>query len=98
MTDDVDVDGLAKLARLQVSDAELKELKRDIPAILKFVETINVSSAGVAQKEKTNIRNVMREDGEPHESGIYTEQLLASVPRREGNRVAVTQVLKKSGH
>ena len=94
MTDKVDVAALAALARLEVSDEERAKLEKEIPSILAFVETIqkaNVSGAAQASE----LRNVTRADEGPHESGAYTEKLLAAAPSREGDRVAVKQVLSR---
>lgn len=95
MTDtSVDIRALAILARLEVSDEEVAKLEKEIPEILKFVEAIqNADVSGVA--ETKNLRNVMRADENPHESGVYTERLLAAAPAREGNRVAVKQVISR---
>lgn len=90
----VDIRALAALARLQVSDAEVAKLEHEIPGILSFVETVQ-KVATDAPAHKPTLRNVMREDVNPHESGAYTETLLAAVPAREGNKVAVKQVLSR---
>lgn len=90
----VDVAALAKLARLEVSDEELAKLEKEIPSILAFVETIQRASVGAEHKGE-GLRNVMRADENPHESGIYTEKLLNAAPVREGDRIAVKQVLTR---
>ncbi len=41
----------------------------------------------------SNVRNVMREDGEPHESGIFTEALLKSAPKSDRGSVEVKKIL-----
>lgn len=90
----IDVRALAELARLEVSEEELQKLEKEIPEILSFVETIKKADTSlVAAMDK--LRNVMREDENPHESGIYTEQLLRAAPVREGDRIAVKQVISK---
>jgi aspartyl-tRNA(Asn)/glutamyl-tRNA(Gln) amidotransferase subunit C len=95
MTDtSVDIRALAKLARLAVSDEEIAKLEKEIPDILKFVETIQEADiSGVT--EIKGLHNVMRADENPHESGVYTERLLAVAPAREGDRVAVKQVISR---
>ena len=94
MSDKVDIAALAKLARLEVSDAEIAKLEKEIPDILAFVETIQ--KADVSTEAKTDgLRNVMRADENPHESGKYTKTLLDAAPAREGNRVAVKQVISR---
>jgi len=90
----VDIKALAKLARLEVSEAEMEKLQKEIPGILSFVETIQ-KAAGDIPKSDPELRNVMRKDENPHESGIHTEVLLSAAPARDGNRVAVKQVISK---
>jgi len=90
----MDIAALARLARLEVSDAELKKLETEIPDILAFVETIQ--KADVSTEAKTDgLRNVMRADENPIESGKYTKTLLDAAPAREGDRVAVKQVISR---
>lgn len=94
MTNTVDIAALAKLARLEISAAEIAKLEKEIPDILAFVEAIQkapVSKEAVAPLH----RNVVRDDADPHESGIYTERLLEAAPSREGDRLAVKQVISR---
>lgn len=94
MSDKVDIAALAKLVRLEVSKDEMAKLDKEIPEILKFVEAIqNADVSGVS--EAKSLRNVMRADENPIESGTYTETLLKAAPAREGNRVAVKQVISR---
>lgn len=94
MTNKVDVAALAKLARLEVSDAELASLERELPSILSFVETIQ--KAAISEDVRgSELRNVLRDDANPHEGGIYSEDLLNAAPTREGDRVAVKQVISR---
>ncbi len=94
MTKTVDIKALAALARLEVSSEEMARLEKELPGILTFVEQVQKASTEVV-KVSPRQRNVMREDTNPHESGIYTEALLSAAPAREKNRIAVKQVLKK---
>ena len=94
MTQKVDVKALANLARLEVADDELARLEKELPAILGFVEQIQ-SLPTAAESHGGEVRNVMREDGEPHESGLYTEDLLASAPAQRDDQVVVKQVISR---
>ena len=90
----VDIEHLAKLSRIELSSEELESLKHDIPAILSFVEAIQgVDISGVSESKA--LRNVMREDADAHESARFTEALLSQAPRREGDRIAVKQVISR---
>ncbi len=90
----IDVRALAKLARLEISQDELAKLETEVPAILQFVETIQSANAPKEEKSPAH-RNIMRADENPHESGKYTERLLDAAPAREGNRIAVRQVISR---
>lgn len=94
MGDKVDIAALAKLARLEVSEAELKKLEKEIPAILEFVDTIQKAKVGKETKSPA-LRNVMRADENPIESGTFTETLLKAAPARDGDRIAVKQVISR---
>lgn len=90
----VDIKALAKLARLEVSDAELHKLEAELPHILSFVETIQSVATDSAIADDS-VRNIMREDSDPHERGAFSEALLEGAPARSGDYVAVKQVLSR---
>lgn len=87
-----DIQKLASLARIKLSPEEETRFARDMDGVLGFVQKIQeVSSSVDSQKEK--IRNVLRDDKNPHESGMYTEALLAEVPHTEGEYIKVKKIL-----
>lgn len=91
-----EIEKLASLARIKLSEEEKTVLQKDVGAILGFVSQIK--DVGAESAERTAVSagapmNVMREDGEPHESGIYTERLLSAAPQREGQYVRVKKIL-----
>ena len=90
----VNIRALAELARVEISDEEVAKLEKEIPNILTFVETIQKADISSAVAD-TSLRNVMRADENPHETGVYTEALLSAAPAREANRIAVKQVISR---
>lgn len=90
----VDIQALARLARLAVPADELTTLENELPGILSFVETIQNATVRAEQKG-TGLHNVMRDDTNALEGGEYTETLLSAAPLREKNRVAVKQVVSR---
>lgn len=88
---------LAQLARVEISDEEAESLTHEFEVILDYVS--EVKKAPTTTKEHPNklenvgVFNVMREDSEPHESGLHTEELLSQAPVREGDYVKVKQIL-----
>lgn len=87
---------LAKLSRIGLEDVEAERLSSEFEAILKYVSEVKeiaTRDEGGPKPENFPIRNVMREDGEPHESGIYTEAIMNQVPQREGDYLKVKKIL-----
>jgi len=94
MLDIKEIEKLAELARIKVPEGEKESLRKDIDAILGYVGEIQKVSADLGEERpKPLLRNVMREDGVPHESGIFTETLLAAAPQRAGQYVRVKKIL-----
>ena len=85
---------LAQLARLDISDTEAENLSREFEAILGYVgEVKNVTKNSQPTTDSYVVKNVMRGDIEAHESGIYTEKILAEAPRTEGGYIKVKKIL-----
>ena len=86
---------LAKLARIDVSDSEAESLTKEIDSILDYVSEIK--SADVSDMEMNAedyaLKNVFREDGEPHASGAFSEAILSQAPSKEGNYFKVKKIL-----
>jgi len=92
-----DVKKLARLSRLALTDEEAEKLADDMGSILAYVDTLRKVSLPAKPRGSVYFDevNVMREDGEPHESGMYTEELLAQAPRREGNYLKVKKIIEQ---
>lgn len=87
---------LAALARINIPDAQVEKVRKDFDTILAYVKKINEAGAKINADEISDlhiVRSILREDGNAHESGIYTETLLAAAPEREGNFVKVKKIL-----
>lgn len=90
-----DIKALLRLARIDISEEEAEKLASDSEKILGFVEQVQKAhgeGAGVEPALSTPF-NVFRDDVNPHESGMYTDAILANVPSREGNYVKVKKIL-----
>ena len=86
---------LAKLARIKISDTEAETLSKEFESILNYVSEVKSISANEHSNNLENVRvlNVMREDGSPHETGIYTETILNEAPARDGDYLKVKKIL-----
>ena len=87
-----DVKKLAALARISVSDEALPKFAKEFDAILGYVGQLSELTV----PEKTPLlpyTNIFRADGEPHASGLYTDKLVEQFPAREGDLLAVKQII-----
>jgi len=92
MIDEAHIEKLAALSRISVSKEEKTKLAHDIDAILSYIEDIQKLDIS-DEKTAGEVRNVMREDGEPHEGGRYSEALLREAPETEGGYVVVKKII-----
>jgi len=88
-----DVEKLAKLSRIEISEDEKESLRASLESILGYVEQIESVSTGEIEMKDEPLRNVMREDVAPYESGIYSEILLKAAPASQDGFVKVKQIL-----
>ena len=89
-----DIEHLAKLARIEVQGEEAESLAEDITSILGYVSEIEGITGNAAIEKKVGpLANVMREDENPHEPGLYTEDLLNLAPDRQGQYVKVKKII-----
>jgi aspartyl-tRNA(Asn)/glutamyl-tRNA(Gln) amidotransferase subunit C len=94
MIDDKEIEKLARLARIKISKEEAEKLSADIDSILSYVSEIKEAAFSAAQRDAGDeITNVMREDKEPHETGLYSDRLLKEAPQREGDYIKVKKIL-----
>lgn len=88
-----DVQKLAALARISIPEDALEKFSKEFESILSYIGQIEGLKLGKGGKHAPKLVNVFREDGEPHESGKYTEALVAQFPNKEGNALKVKQII-----
>ena len=89
-----DVQALARLSSLQLSDSEVADLAADLQNILKYVEQLGqLDTTGVEPTyQVTGLQNVWRDDMAV-QSDVSREALLALAPEQADDHVKVPQVL-----
>ncbi len=92
-----DVEKVAKLARLQLSEAEIEQFTDQLGAILEYVEKMNELNTDNVEPlaHCLPISNVFRAD-EVKES-LGTEKTLANAPEHDGEFFKVPKILDESG-
>lgn len=90
-----EIENLAALSRIELSEEEKERMRGEFDSILEYVASIQKISSATSEKSRSIVAavNVMREDKNPHESGLYTEMLIGAAPKREGNYVRVKKIL-----
>ena len=88
-----DVQGVAHLARLQLSEVELETMTRQLSAIVDYVDQLKqVNTDGVEpMAHALAVQNVFRDD-EPA-SSLSVADALANAPQRRGDFYSVPAVL-----
>ncbi|MCX6702248.1 MAG: Asp-tRNA(Asn)/Glu-tRNA(Gln) amidotransferase subunit GatC [Candidatus Zambryskibacteria bacterium] len=87
-----DIQNLANLARIEISETEAEDLTSEIDSILGYVGQVKNISAD-SMRETPVLKNVMREDVVTHSAREYTEDLLSSASGREGDYLKVKKIL-----
>jgi aspartyl/glutamyl-tRNA(Asn/Gln) amidotransferase C subunit len=92
-----DIQKLAELSRIKIAPEEQESLRSEIESILGYIDQIKKAAktsdvSGSAAKDGA-LRNVMREDAEPHMPSEFTEKILSAAPAREGNYLKVKKIL-----
>lgn len=94
MTTPDDVKKLAALARVSIPEERLAGFAEEFEAVLAYVGKLGeLSVPKHGERAVPVVRNVFREDGEPHEKGKYTEKLTEQFPDKEGNALRVKQII-----
>ncbi len=88
-----DIEKLAELSRIKLSEGEIASFQKEIDGILGYVAQIQkVSAEGEVAVSVPRSHNTFRNDIEVTEGGTYTEALLKAAPDREGNYVKVKNI------
>lgn len=93
MASSEEVRKLAGLARIEVSDAEVEKFAKEFDAILAYIGAIEGLTVATKEKALPLVRNVLREDGTPHELGIYTKDIAEQFPERDGDYLKVKKII-----
>lgn len=88
-----DIDHLATLARIDLSQEEKEEFPKQLEAILAYVgEVSKVTTKEDAVPRVGALRNVMREDTDVRPGGEFTDAIIENAPHKEDGYVKVQQI------
>jgi aspartyl/glutamyl-tRNA(Asn/Gln) amidotransferase C subunit len=94
-----DVKKLADLARIDMSEEEMKGIAKDFDPILAYVSQVQEAlkiSENISHKKKPEdyfLHNVGREDVVTNKRGEYTEKIISEMPDTQDGFLKVKQIL-----
>ncbi|KKS66150.1 MAG: Aspartyl/glutamyl-tRNA(Asn/Gln) amidotransferase subunit C [Parcubacteria group bacterium GW2011_GWC2_42_6] len=92
----MDINHIAKLARIGLSELELKKLEQELAAILGFVNELNKVDDGDIEPmtQATGLKNIMRADEAAKSSAAGRAKLLANAPEKLNGYIKVKAVFE----
>lgn len=93
--DEKQVENIAKLARLGLTDKEKKKFQKELSSILDFVEKLNkAETKGIEpMAQATGLNNVLREDKKRQKTKEETDKLVNLFPDKKERQVKVKAIL-----
>lgn len=89
-----DVQHLANLARIELSEAEIESFTTEISAILEYVSAVQDMAGDDNTTPKVGARyNVFRPDVVTNEPEEFTADILAEMPQTSGRYMVVKKIL-----
>lgn len=86
---------IAKLARLNLTEKEIKKMKKELSAILDYVEKLKEVDITKVKPYSTKVKNVFREDELKTEKFFSgAQKLVEMAPQKKGNFVKVKSIFK----
>ena len=91
-----EVEYVARLARLELSDEEKEQFTGQLESILEYIDQLNrLDTSGVPPTSHVlALKNVWREDVLDESSGELRERILSNAPEREGDFFKVKKVIE----
>jgi len=89
-----DIEKLATLARIKLTDKEKTSILNEIDPILGYVAQLKEISGKMSDSKKAGEhRNVTRLDEDETKSGFHTKALITEMPDSESNYLKVKKIL-----
>lgn len=88
-----DIKKLAEMARLDMSEEELKNMANEFDPILAYVGQVKEVSELSDENPEYILTNVMREDISTNKTGEHTDKILEEMPDKKDGFLKVKQIL-----
>lgn len=89
-----DIEKLAKLARIQLTQEEMEKLLKDVDPILNYVAQLKEVTSVIGEaKVAGELRNVVRDDLNPTQTGENTKDIVVEMPNSQDDYLKVEKIL-----
>lgn len=88
-----DIEHLATLSRLHLTSEEIETFKRESDVILSYISVVKELALSPRLPKVGVHENPLRADAVTHEPGVYTDDLLSALPKRDGRYALVKKIL-----
>lgn len=89
-----DLENLATLARIKLTDDDKKSLVKEFDSILGYVDQLKKAQVSLDAEDRVGaVKNVTRPDQVVNTTADDRERLLAEAPHREGDFIAVKKII-----
>lgn len=90
-----EIEHLARLARIELTEEELTSMESDLSSILEYVSAVSdIAGDGALEPTLTPRVNVFRKDVVTNEANQYTNDILAEMPDTQGRFLKVKKILQ----
>ncbi len=93
MIEKKDIEKLSGLSRIEIKEDEIEALMSDLDSVLGYVSEIQKVVTSDITPQSGQLRNVMREDGNAHNSNEFSEDILEEVPEKKDGYIKVKKIL-----
>jgi aspartyl-tRNA(Asn)/glutamyl-tRNA(Gln) amidotransferase subunit C len=93
-----DIEHLASLARIRLTEDEMERLPEELSSIVEYVSVVSDIAADEADAvPQVGVRhNIFRKDEVTNKPDQYTEDIMAEMPYTEGRFMSVKKILDTS--
>ncbi len=90
------IEHIAKLARIELTEEERGKFTTDLSSILDYVDKLNQVDTSRAEsiKQITGLENITREDESKKYDKAIREKLLKEIPKRKKDYIQVPKILE----
>lgn len=91
-----DIEHLASLARIRLSEVELENFESELSSIMTYVSTVSeiVSDDAASEPAVGAVYNVLRKDEVTNNPGQFSEDILNEMPEKDGRYLQVKKILQ----